>query len=161
MRNLPGLLSRLTAFWAGSAESGAGRTDDEERRLAAAALLVEAARQDGDYAPEERALIRALLSGRFGLSGEEADALLAGAEEAQRQATDLFRFTRQAVAGLDEEGRQTLIEMLWQVVLADGRLDDYEASLMRRVAGLLHVSDHASAAARHRALERLKTGSSG
>jgi len=151
------MLSRLKAFWAGAGEAGAERIPAEEgRRLAAAALLVEAARQDGDYAAEERALIRALLSGQFGLSAEEADALLAGAEEAQSQATDLFRFTREAVAGMDEEGRETLIEMLWQVVLADGRLHDYEASLMRRVAGLLYVSDHASAAARRHALERLE-----
>ena len=47
------------------------------------------------------------------------------------------------------------MEMLWEVAYADGELHDYEASLIRRVTGLLHVSDRDSGAARKRALDRL------
>jgi len=151
---LQAMLSRLKTLLAGSDPAAAVR-EPEGRRLAAAALLVEAARQDGDYAPQERALIRALLQKCFALTADETDALMAGAEEAQAQATDLFRFTRAAVLGMDERGREALMEMLWHVVLSDGALHDHEASLMRRVAGLLHVEDHASAAARRRVVEGL------
>jgi len=49
-----------------------------------------------------------------------------------------------------------LVEMLWDVVYADGELHDYEANLMRRVAGLLHVSDQESGAARKRVLGRME-----
>jgi uncharacterized tellurite resistance protein B-like protein len=48
-----------------------------------------------------------------------------------------------------------MIEMLWEVVYADGRLDDYEANLMRRIAGLIYVSDGESGSARKRVLDRL------
>jgi uncharacterized tellurite resistance protein B-like protein len=147
------MLARLKGFLAGSDPAASAMQRDEGRRLAAAALLVEAARQDGDYARVERALIHRLLQEGFGLSLDEADALMAAAEEAQTRATDLFGFTRTAVESMDEKEREALVEMLWRVVLADGALHDHEASLMRRVVGLLHVSDHASAAARRRALD--------
>lgn len=151
-----GMFKRLKALLTApdTARPGPGSAE-EERRLAAAALLVEAAHQDGDYASEERRQIRRLLAERFRLTEEETDALMAGAEEAQGRAVDLHGFTRYALAGMDEAGREALVEMLWRVVLADGALHDYEASLMRRVAGLLHVSDRASAAARRRVLDEL------
>ena len=44
-----------------------------------------------------------------------------------------------------------LVELLWRVVLADGVVDDYEANLLRRVAGLIHVTDQDAGAARKRA----------
>ena len=53
------------------------------------------------------------------------------------------------------EERVELMEMLWQVAYADGELDDFEANLLRRVAGLIHVSDRDSGAARKRAMARL------
>ena len=149
------LLARLQAFWTEGGQGAAAPGLDGERRLAAAALLVEAARQDGDYAQAEKALIKSLLVRHFALSDEEADALMAAAEAAQDAASDVFGFTRRAIAGLDEEGREALVEMLWEVVLADGVIRDEEGSLMRRIASLLHVSDHASAAARRRAVARL------
>ena len=57
---------------------------------------------------------------------------------------------------LDESERIALMEMLWQLVYSDGELHDFEATLMRRLAGLLFVDDRQSGAARKRALEKLK-----
>ena len=54
--------------------------------------------------------------------------------------------------------RIDLMEMLWEVVYADGRLDEYEANLLRRIAGLIHVGDGDSGAARKRVLARLGKG---
>jgi hypothetical protein len=53
---------------------------------------------------------------------------------------------------LPPEQRVAVIEMLWQVVYADGSVDDYESNLVRRVAGLLHVSDRDAGEARKRAI---------
>ena len=57
--------------------------------------------------------------------------------------------------GFDQEERIRLIEMLWEVAYADGELHDYEASLMRRITGLLYISDRDSGEARQRVLARL------
>ena len=45
--------------------------------------------------------------------------------------------------------------MLWEVAYADGALHDYEASLLRRVAGLLYVSDRDNGEARLRVMAKL------
>jgi uncharacterized tellurite resistance protein B-like protein len=127
----------------------------EPRLVAAAALMVEAARLDGEFSEGERQRILRLLTGRFGLPPEAAERLLAAGEDEAASSVDLHGFTSAIKDGFDHEGRVALLEMLWAVVYADGRLHDYEASLMRRVAGLLYVSGSESAEARDRALARL------
>ena len=64
-------------------------------------------------------------------------------------------FTRAVNDGFAPEDRIQVIEMLWEVVYADGELHDYEASLLRRITGLLYVSDRDSGEARKRVLARL------
>lgn len=150
------MFDRVMQWLAGQDALGTTRTVEvDPRRVAAAALLVEAATLDGQYDPVERERIRVLLERRFGLSDKEAHHLLSEGEAAQVEATDLFRLTHAAVRALDEAERVGLIEMLWDVVYADGEVHDLEASLLRRVAGLIHVSDRASGLARQRVRERL------
>ena len=127
----------------------------EAHQLAAAALLVEAATMDDSFDATERATILQLLSGRFGLSAEEGEELLADAEAEVDRANQLYAFTKPIKDAFGHEERVEVVEMLWEVAYADGELHDYEASLIRRVTGLLHVSDRDSGAARKRALDRL------
>jgi uncharacterized tellurite resistance protein B-like protein len=145
--------SLKTLFFGESGSATAFAGDDV--RLAAAALLVEAAMIDGTIEGVEGAQIVKLLGEHFGLSGESAQALLTQARALQEQSNQLFPFTKVIVDKFDAPQRLELIEMLWEVVYANGQLHDYEASLVRRVAGLLFVSDHDSGAARQRALARL------
>jgi len=133
----------------------ARRHSFEERQLAAAALLVEAASMDSHFGPAERATIGQLLQSRFGLSGAEAADLLAEAEQAASESVQWQGFTRAVNDGFAPEERIQVIEMLWEVVYADGQLHDYEASLLRRITGLLYVSDRESGEARKRVLARL------
>ncbi len=80
--------------------------------------------------------------------------LLAKAREQAENAVDIYVFTRQIIRGFDETERLQLIEMLWEVVYADGRMDDLEANLLRRVAGLLGISDQETGLARQRIAAR-------
>jgi uncharacterized tellurite resistance protein B-like protein len=127
----------------------------EERQLAAAALMVEAATMDDTFDADERARIAALLQTHFGQSPEEAQDLVAEAESAASASVEWHGFTSAIKDGFDHAERVELIEMLWDVAYADGRLHDYEASLLRRIAGLLYVSDRESGEARKRVLARL------
>lgn len=131
------------------------RHDRDERQLAAAALLVETAVMDHPLSDEERELIVDLLRRRFELDAEEAADLLAEGEAEAAGSSDLYRFTRAIKDGFDHDERVELIEMLWEVVYADRRLHDLEASLLRRVTGLLHVADRDSGEARIRVRNRL------
>ncbi len=119
--------------------------------VAAAALLVRAAQIDGHVDAHEQQLLQHLVGPYFGLNDDEATALLTQATAAIDAANDLFQFTQQINANFGPEHKTMLVELLWRVVLADGVVDDYEANLIRRVAGLVHVSDAEAGAARKRA----------
>ncbi|MFX0544116.1 TerB family tellurite resistance protein [Roseovarius sp. S1116L3] len=123
---------------------------DTDARLAVAALLVRAARTDGHYAPSEIEHIDRILSTRYALTPEDARALRKDAEEAEAEAPDTVRFTREIKEAVPYEDRTAVIEALWQVVLADGDRADQENALLRMAASLLGVSDVDSAAARQR-----------
>jgi uncharacterized tellurite resistance protein B-like protein len=133
--------------------SGAHRFD--ELQLAAAALLVEAATMDSKFDAEERTRVSRLVQDRFALSAEEAADLVGEAEQMARDSVQWHGFTSAIKDGFDNTERVHLVEMLWEVVYADGQLHDYEASLLRRVTGLLYVSDRESGEARKRVLARL------
>lgn len=124
-------------------------------QVAVGALLVEAARRDDMFNAEEQGAIKRLLAERFSLSDAEAEELLEAARSANAGAGQLFGFTNKVVKELDENDRIHIIEMLWEVAYADGVLDPHEDAMIRRVAGLVYVSDFERGAARRRVLEKL------
>ena len=110
---------------------------------------------DGSFTDRERERIEQLLVDRFHLTLEVAAELLGEAQGHAQDSTGWHGFTTAVKDGFDHQGRIGLVEMMWEIVYADGELHDYEASLMRRVTGLLYVSGAESAEARERALARL------
>ncbi|WP_101065416.1 tellurite resistance TerB family protein [Roseovarius salinarum] len=124
--------------------------DEADARLALIALLVRVARSDGDYAPEEIDRIDRIAATRFGLSPFEAGKLRSEAEQLESEAPDTVRFTRAIKDAVPYDDRLAVIEALWQVVMADGRRDHAEDSLLRLTSNLLGVSDRDSALARQR-----------
>jgi uncharacterized tellurite resistance protein B-like protein len=130
--------------------------DPEARtRVAAAALLVTAAAMDDVFDDGERVRIQELLARRFALDEAAAHRLLAEAEALAIESVDLHGFTQTIKEGFDFDERVELLEMAWEVVYSDGVLHDHEANLLRRLAGLLAVSDRDSGEARRRVRERL------
>jgi len=118
-------------------------------------LLVEAARMDDTFEATERAAIERLLAAKFELSADATKTLLAHAEDVAKRSNQLHPFTRLAVERMTPEERIRLIEMLWEVAYADGVLDPEEDMLLRRVAGLVYVSDQDRIAARQRVVARI------
>jgi len=148
------MIESLLGWLTGAAPNGSGRPRDE-LQLALTALLVEAADSDDHFDESERAVIRQLLERRFQLSHDEARTLLAAGEREADRAAELFHFTRIINERLSFERRIELVEMLWEVAYADGVLDEYEDSLLRRVGGLIYVPDRERGMARQRVLGRL------
>jgi len=149
---------RLKSLFA-TANAPVGKSRDaEELHLSAAVLLVEAGRMDGTFDDEERRVVADLLARRFGLERGAVEMLIDDAVAEASEIVELSIHARNVRNRLSHDQRIELMEMLWQVVHADGELHDYEANLMRRIAGLLYVTDQESGAARKRALERLDSG---
>ena len=138
-----------------SAESATSATSADELALASAALLVESACMDGDFDDAERQTITRILRGHFALSDEETETLIAEAERAVDHSGQLYGFTRVIKDRYSAAERIGMIEMLWEVAYADGRLDHFESNLISRVCGLIFVSDRDRGDARKRVVARL------
>jgi uncharacterized tellurite resistance protein B-like protein len=123
--------------------AGQTRNSREDTSLtpisAAAVLLLEIARADYDHQPAERAALRAGLSREFGVPEAELDALLAQAETKAQESVSLFEFVQVLNRTQSAQDKARLVELLWDVAHADGKVDPHEEHLLRRVADLLHV----------------------
>ncbi len=119
------------------------RFDDDGYRLAAAALLFHVTAIDGVVSDDERVLLADLLKRRFGLDDAGTKALIRAAEEADQEAVDLYGFTSVLKRRLDETERERIIEMMWELVFADGTIHEFEDNLVWRVSELLAVSSQA------------------
>jgi len=111
----------------------------EVLRMATAVLLMEVARADHDIDQAERDVILRIIERQHALSSAEARRVAAAAEEKIDQATSLYPFTSMLNRECTLEDRVAIVSMLWEVTFADGRVDDHEEHLVRRVANLLHV----------------------
>jgi uncharacterized tellurite resistance protein B-like protein len=125
----------------------------DDLQVAVAVLLVEAARMDDTFDERERAAIEHLLEHKFKITHDETRELIALAEQTADRTHQLHPFTRLTVERMEPKRRMKLIEMLWEVAYADGKLDPDEDVLLRRVAGLIYISDEDRVAARQRVLK--------
>jgi uncharacterized tellurite resistance protein B-like protein len=136
------MLERLRKFLSEVAEGGKhpAHFDHNDYRLAAAALLVHTAEIDGNMSAAERQKLHALIQRLFALSEAETDTLISEATEAEHEAIDLYHFTTVINRSLDENARLRIIEMMWEIVYADGRVSEFESNLIWRAADLLGIS---------------------
>ncbi|MDF3072347.1 MAG: hypothetical protein K0S54_14 [Alphaproteobacteria bacterium] len=125
-----------------------------DRVMAAAALMVEVAARDGEFSAGERRMIEGLLQAQFRLDEAAAKNMVDAVVSLHDNASDVFRFTSALNKRFSPEERLQIVELLWEVVYADGEAHHYETSLMRRLAGLLYLEDADVGAARKRVLAR-------
>lgn len=132
-----------------SLEDGHSR---ERLRTATAALLLEMARADFHAEPEELEEVKQAIQGELNLTAAEADELINEAEAESRKSTDYFHYTSLINKACTPEEKVVIIEMMWRVALADGRVDKYEEHLIRKIANLIYVPREMIVAAKHSAL---------
>lgn len=126
------------------------RFEENDYRLAAAALMIHACSIDGKINSEERDKLRAVLKTRFALDDAATEELIDVGTLAENESVDLYHFTRLINRSLDEAGRLGIVEMMWEIVFADGRVNEFEDNLMWRAADLLGVSSRDRIALRRR-----------
>ena len=132
--------------------------DQSEIRQAVAALMVHASRIDDEVDAAEIAARDRLLKQKFDASDGEISQLVTEAETAVADSADLYGFTRAIKENYDREHRGRIVEMLWEVVLADGTVDAQEANLVWRVAGLLGFTTRENGDFRRAVQDRLGAG---
>lgn len=135
------MFEALRGFLSGLISQGERHFDDNDHRLAATALLIHVADADGELGEEEKTSLRALVSGRFGLDTGEAGQLVREALESEHASTGVDYFTNVLKRTLDEDGRLKVVEMMWDIVYADGEATETEDSIVWRIAAMLDVAE--------------------
>ena len=113
---------------------------DGDYRLAATALLIHVISLDGEPSDAEKRKLHALLEYRFNLDPGTADKLIAAATLEEGQAVDLYHFTSVIMRAVDEQSRARIVEMMWELVYADGRVSEFEDNVVWRADDLLGIS---------------------
>src|SRR5450755_3647226 len=131
--------------------------DDTGYRLAATALLVHVISLDGEPSEIEKRKLHSLLETRFGLDPGTADQLIASAMLVEGEAVDLYHFTSVIMRSVNEEGRLRIVEMMWELVYADGQVSEFEDNVVWRAADLLGVSSRDRIDLKHRAAGEQRT----
>ena len=111
-------------------------------------------RSTANVTASERDTLRSLIKQRFNLDDAASAELIEKATAAEHEAVDLYHFTRLLNRTLDDEGRAKVIEMMWQIVYADGKRDELEDNLLWRAADLLGVSPRERIDLRRRIAEK-------
>jgi uncharacterized tellurite resistance protein B-like protein len=125
--------------------------DDQGYRLAATALLVHVMSLDGAPSEAEKRKLHSLIETSFKLDPGTADRLIASATQVEGEAVDLYHFTSVIMRSVDEAGRLRIVEMMWQLVYADGQVSEFEDNVIWRAADLLGVSSRDRIDLKHRA----------
>lgn len=128
--------------------------DETDYRLAATALLIHIVSLDGEPTAVERRKLHSLIEASFKLDPGTVDQLIASAIRAESDAVDLYRFTSVIMREVDEEGRRRIVEMMWEMVFADGKVTEFEDNVLWRAADLLGISGRDRIDLKHRVQER-------
>jgi uncharacterized tellurite resistance protein B-like protein len=140
---MKGMFDRLKSVLTGTSDDDRkGESSGEERRIqvATAVILLEVAHADEDFSESERVHILDILKTQFGLDKESVRELVQVSEEQLRKSIDIWHFTDIINTSYDSEEKYRVIEKVWQVIYADGRLDKYEDYIVHKLARVLHIS---------------------
>ena len=151
------MLDRLRHFIADvvSSETPEHRSFDETGcKLAATALFVHIISLDGAPSDVELRKLHELIETRFELDPGTADKLIEAATLVEGEAVDLYHFTSVIMRSLNDEDRLRIVEMMWELVYADGHVSEFEENVVWRAADLLAVSSRDRIELKHRVGKR-------
>ena len=126
-----------------------------DNNILIAALLIHAARIDENYTEIEKKIItKAIMDlNKFGL--DKAEEILKDAEKKEEESNQIVEFTR-AIKKYPIEFRLKIVEIIWKIVYSDKKNDNYESNLIRRICGLLYVTDKDSGIIKTKIINQLK-----
>ena len=110
-------------------------------QIAISTLMIQTAVYDGVFDEQEKSQILELIKKYFNFNEDQKLSLFKIAMKVNDDSNDMQQFTRILNDNLSEEEKLNIIEMLWKIIISDGHIDDYENALIRKISGLLYISD--------------------
>ena len=116
------------------------KEDTNNKNVLIIALLIHAAKIDENYTKDEEKIIKKTIMELNKISSNQADELLKLAEKKEEESNQIVEFTKE-IKKYSMEFKLKIIEIIWKIVYSDGTSDNYESNLIRRICGLLYISD--------------------
>ena len=116
------------------------KEDTNNKNVLIIALLIHAAKIDENYTEDEKKIIKKTIMELNKISSNQADELLKLAEKKEEESNQIVEFTKE-IKKYSMEFKLKIIEIIWKIVYSDGTSDNYESNLIRRICGLLYISD--------------------
>tara|TARA_X000000368_G_scaffold111946_1_gene87216 strand:- start:245 stop:688 length:444 start_codon:yes stop_codon:yes gene_type:complete len=110
-------------------------------QIAISTLMIQTAVYDGTFDEQEKSKILELIKKYFNFNEDQKLTLFKIAMKVNDDSNDMQQFTSVLNHNLSEEEKLNIIEMLWKIIISDGHIDDYENALIRKISGLLYISD--------------------
>jgi uncharacterized tellurite resistance protein B-like protein len=123
----------------GASQSGIVEDDTQRIRIATAVILLEVANSDDEFSDTERDTVVSILKDNFRLSNEEVTELLAVSNKEREGSVDMWHFANIINENYTEQEKYTVMENIWRVIYADGRLDKYEDHIVHKLATILRI----------------------
>ena len=127
----------------------------DEKLMFIVGIMVEVAAIDGKIEESEIVKIKYSLVNSFKISKEKTDFLVKKCLKMADEPNSLYFFSSKINKEFQYNKKIDLLEILWEIILSDSKIHDFESNLMRRLAGLLYVSDLECGKAKNRVLKKL------
>ena len=131
------------------------KVDLKNKNILVASLLIHAAKIDDNYTSMEKEIIKRAVIDLSKITSDEAEKLIQLAEKKEQESNQIVEFTRE-IKKNPMEFRLKIIEILWKIVYSDGASDSFESNLIRRVCGLLYISDKDSGIVKQKVKDLIK-----
>jgi len=138
-----------------SKKGGIEGADTRKAHMALCVLLLEAAHADGECSEAEKEHVVSTITVKYGVSREETDKLITGADIKRRESVDLFSFTRYMNNNFSHDERLAVMDDVWRIIHIDGRLEAHEDHLAHKLANLLRLTHKELIDSKMRAREQL------
>lgn len=125
---------------------------DNEKNILITSLLIECAKGDYDFSNQEISKIKDLIKKKLKLDQSKINLIFDKALETVEENVELYSLTKDIRDNFNKEEILEIFEYMWTVVLADGKIDDFEAALMSKLVGLFHLTGKESADAKKKAM---------
>ena len=132
-------------------EAETTEVSQDERNILIAAILIECAKEDGDFSDVEIEKIKKLLENKLGVNSEKVSSVFDQAIELCQDSVEIYSLTKDIRDNFSHEEILDILELMWTIMLADGKIDDFEDAMMRKIVGLFHLTGKDSSEARHKA----------
>lgn len=133
-------------------EHSTNDVSDNEKNILITSLLIECAKGDYDFSEQEISKIKDLIKKKLKLDQSKINLIFDKALETVEENVELYSLTKDIRDNFNKEEILEIFEYMWTVVLADGKIDDFEAALMSKLVGLFHLTGKESADAKKKAM---------